>query len=82
MSKHYPLSLLFLFFMAMPLSAQVDYTANDTIAPFHGKFRYGANMGAYYYWRDEELANIAAGNPEIGVEGVGVKQGTLKIVAK
>lgn len=72
MSKLYPLGLFILFFMANTLSAQVSYTANDTIAPFEGKFRYGANMGAYFYWRDEQLADIAAGNPELGVEGVGV----------
>jgi hypothetical protein len=54
------------------LTAQIDYTANDTVPAYDGRFRYGANMGAYYPWRDEMLADIAAGNPGIGVEGVGV----------
>ncbi|MEZ4934874.1 MAG: hypothetical protein R2788_22430 [Saprospiraceae bacterium] len=72
MSKYLPLGLLFLFFQNAPLKAQVSYTANDTIAEFKGQFRYGSNVGAYYYWRDEQLADIAAGNPELGVEGIGV----------
>ena len=72
MNRHLPMGLLFLFFFAPQLTSQVNYTANDTIAKFEGKFRYGANMGAYFYWRDEQLADIAAGNPELGVEGVGI----------
>ena len=72
MNKHFPLLLLSFLFLAFPSSAQVGYSAHDTIPAFEGQFRYGANMGAYYFWRDEELADIAAGNPELGVEGIGV----------
>lgn len=72
MSKYLPFGLLFFFFQNGSLKAQVIYTANDTISEFQGQFRYGSNVGAYYYWRDEQLADIAAGNPELGVEGIGV----------
>lgn len=66
------LALVFLFLPSANLNAQVAYTAHDTIAEFQGRFRYGANMGAYWFWTDQDLADIAAGNPELGIEGVGV----------
>ena len=72
MSKLFPLGLMFLFFTDVPLAAQINYTAHDTIPAFTGQFRYGANMGAYNFWRDEQLADIAAGNPELDVEGLGI----------
>lgn len=54
------------------LHSQINFTANDTVPPFDGHFRFGANMGAYFPWRDENLADIAAGNPELGIQGAGV----------
>ncbi|HHM21145.1 MAG TPA: T9SS type A sorting domain-containing protein [Bacteroidetes bacterium] len=73
MSKYSPAGFLpILFFHLCTLSAQVPYTAHDTIAEFKGQFRYGANMGAYYNWTDQQLADIAIGNSEVGVEGIGV----------
>lgn len=48
------------------------YTANDLIHPYDGHFRYGVNTGAYPGWLDTDLANIAQGNPELGIEGIGV----------
>jgi len=53
-------------------SAQVSYTANDTVAVYQSEFHYGVNLGAYYFWTDDQLANIAAGNPGLGVEGAGM----------
>ncbi len=53
--------------------AQVPYTANDFILPYEGVFRPGANPGSTPPWTDEQLADIAAGNPELGIEGIGVK---------
>ncbi len=47
-------------------------TANDTVSPYEGNYHYGANLGAYYFWTDQQLADIAAGNPALGVDGVGV----------
>lgn len=63
--------LLFWLYACSPL-AQVSYTANDSVPSYHDKFHYGVNLGAYHFWRDEQLADIAAGNPELGLEGVGV----------
>ncbi|MEO1624760.1 MAG: T9SS type A sorting domain-containing protein [Bacteroidota bacterium] len=52
--------------------AQVNYTANDTVPLYSDPFSYGANMGYYAPWRDEQLADIAAGNPALPIDGVGV----------
>lgn len=49
-----------------------SFTANDTVPPYHGNYHYGANLGAYYFWTDQQLADIATGNPEKNVEGAGV----------
>ncbi len=72
MNKITPFLALCLSLFAPSTDAQVAYTANDTIFPFDGRFRYGANLGVFFPWRDEMLADIAAGNPEFGAEGVGV----------
>ena len=72
MNKLFPIGLLLLFSFSPFLAAQVNYTAHDTIAKYQGRFRYGANLGSYFYWRDEQLADISAGNPELKVEGVGI----------
>ena len=51
---------------------QITYSANDTIPPYYGNFRFGMNPGAYFGWTDDQLANISAGNPDFGIEGIGV----------
>ncbi len=48
-------------------------TANDAIPSAKTDFLPGTNMGYFPPWKDTELADIAAGNPEVGQEGVGVK---------
>jgi len=64
---------LILFLAGASLSeAQVNFTANDTVPPFSGDFAYGSNMGYYPAWDDMQLADIAAGNPDNGVAGVGI----------
>lgn len=55
------------------LQAQVDYTARDFVPEYDGRFRPGTNLGYFPPWTDVELANIAAGNPDLGLPGVGVK---------
>ncbi len=50
-----------------------SYTANDTIFSYDGHFRPGTNLGYFPPWDDTELADIAAGNPAVGVDGVGAK---------
>ncbi|MEM6320082.1 MAG: T9SS type A sorting domain-containing protein [Bacteroidota bacterium] len=52
--------------------AQINYTANDQIIPYEKPFRYGANVGYYPPWQDQQLAEIAAGDPKMGLAGVGV----------
>ena len=54
-------------------TAQVTYTANDTVAVYPGPFGFGSNMGYFPPWDDEELAEIAAGNPAKGIHGAGVR---------
>ena len=51
---------------------QINFSANEIVRPYEEDFGYGANMGAYPPWRDENLANIAAGNPELGLRGMGI----------
>ena len=49
-----------------------NYTANELVPPYDGNFRYGVNTGAYPGWLDTDLANIAQGNPDLGIEGIGI----------
>ncbi len=52
---------------------EVDYTANDQVTPYTGLFRPGANIGYNPPWSDDELAELAAGNPNLGIDGIGAK---------
>lgn len=61
--------ILLPFFVA---SQSPNFTANAFVPPYNGGYHYGVNLGAYYFWTDQQLADIAAGNPLLGVEGVGV----------
>ncbi len=51
----------------------VDYSANDLVPTATGNFRVGYNFGYYPGWTDEDLANIAAGNPAENIEGIGAR---------
>ncbi|MFK8102109.1 MAG: PKD domain-containing protein [Saprospiraceae bacterium] len=55
------------------LAAQLGYSANELVLPYEGGFRPGSNIGQYPIWDEIELANLAAGNAELQVAGVGVK---------
>ncbi|HHB79813.1 MAG TPA: HYR domain-containing protein [Saprospiraceae bacterium] len=50
---------------------QVSYTANDQVQPYTGVFRQGINFDYYPPYSDIDLANIAAGNPSLGLSGIG-----------
>ena len=50
-----------------------NHTANDFILDYNESFLPGVNLGYFPPWKDTDLADIAAGNPEKGVEGVGIK---------
>ena len=59
-----------------PLSTnaqQVNYTANDKILPYNGVFRAGVNFDVYRGFSDEDLALLAAGSEDKGVQGSGIK---------
>jgi len=66
----------FSFFLLFSLQAQINYTANDIVNPYTDVFRPGTNLGYQddsALYQDEDLANIAAGNPSVGVLGAGAK---------
>jgi PKD repeat protein len=70
MSKIY----FFAFFLfPIGVTAQIAYTANDTIRPYNGDFRPGINLDIYRGFSDEQLGILAAGKPDLNVQGVGVK---------
>jgi hypothetical protein len=52
--------------------AQPSFSALDSVTNYQGDFGYGTNVGAYPPWRDENLANIAAGNKDLGIPGLGI----------
>jgi PKD repeat protein len=54
-------------------AAQVSYTANDFIRPYNGDFRPGVNLDVYRGFSDEQLGILAAGKPDLNVQGVGIK---------
>ena len=77
-SLHFPVyvGLLFTFLTLPPLSIsaqQPNYTANDRVTPYIGGFRAGVNFDVFRGFSDEDLATLAAGNPKIGVTGIGAK---------
>ncbi len=65
---HKLITTLFTFiFFCLTLNAQINFTANDQVPDYTGKFRMGVNPGYHGSdWEDEDLADIAAG--EAGVE--------------
>ncbi len=67
--KKSPLAFL-LMFLCTSISSQITFSANDFVPPYTHDFGYGVNMGAYNGWTDDQLANIAAGNPDLQVTGL------------
>jgi hypothetical protein len=63
------------FFVSLrnPLFSQVTFTANDQVTPYTGAFRPGYNGGYYPGWTDKQLGDLGAGNPALGIAGVGAK---------
>lgn len=53
-------------------TSRLSYTANDTV-PIFPTFRPGVNINYYPPWTDEQIADIAAGNPILGIQGAGAK---------
>ncbi len=66
--------LIFLFSVfTFSAIAQVNYTANNQVTPYAGFFRPGINLGYYPPYDDADLGNIAAGNPTLGISGIGAR---------
>lgn len=59
---------------ALHLCAQPAYTALDTVPAYNMPHYFGTNLGWYNNnWPDAKLADIAAGNPDLGVPGIGAR---------
>ena len=52
--------------------AQVSQTANDVVPAYGAPYTFGVNFGLYPF-KDDELADLSAGNDAKGVVGVGVR---------
>ena len=71
--KQFTLLLLLNLFL-LPISAQVGYTANDTVPAYDKQFLVGINPSWHgNQWTDQQLANLAYGYPADGVEGIGME---------
>ena len=69
-------TLLFLLvnLFCLPITAQVGYTANDTVPTYDKQFLPGINPSWHgNQWTDQQLANLSFGFPEDDVEGIGMK---------
>ncbi len=78
--KNRNLLILIGLLVAGSLLAQVNYSANDQIAPYTGKYLAGVNPGYYGgNWTNFELTDLAAGNAAVNIPGAGVQaiRGTL-----
>ncbi|MES1226966.1 MAG: hypothetical protein ABUT20_66450, partial [Bacteroidota bacterium] len=82
--KHIYLFGFFLFFTAINSKAQINFTANDpgSVPAYTSDFYYGSNMGYYPPWTNQNIADIAAGNPSLSVKGAGVKSLHLPLPEK
>jgi hypothetical protein len=76
LNKHNPLKfflLLFALVLLLPLSlpAQPVQTADEFVLEYKSGFGYGTNVGVFPPWRDEQIAELAAGNSASGIAGIG-----------
>lgn len=71
--SRFNLTIIVLFCLLQQTIAQVNYTANSQANKYNDFFLYGSNMGYRgSAWSDEKLADILAGNTQLGIPGVGV----------
>ena len=74
MTKLYALLFLTVAFVTGDALAQnVTTNAHDAITPYTGKFRPGVNLRYLPPWNTFQLGDLAAGNPSLGVQGVGAR---------
>src|SRR3982750_3231568 len=83
MKQFYATSSLLLFVISS-VTAQINFTANDpgSVPAYNTGFLYGSNMGYYPPWTNQNIADIAAGNPALNVKGVGIKSLHLPLPEK
>ena len=63
-----------LIFLSQIVFSQPTFTANDTVPIYDTPFRLSINPNFNgNQWSDQKSADIAAGNPLVGTEGVGVR---------
>ena len=60
-----------LLFFCCNISAQITFSANDFVPPYNEDFGFGVNLGYFPGWKDHQLADLAAGNPDLNVTGIG-----------
>ncbi len=58
---------------SIAVEAQVSYTSNDINPAYTGKFRPGVNLSYLPPWSTYQLGDLAAGNPALGIPGVGAR---------
>lgn len=61
-----------LFMRGLKLWDICEEEENDRVVSYKGQFRYGMNLEYYPGWNDRQLGTIAAGDPNLGVAGIGV----------
>ncbi len=73
--KQFYLAAILFFFSALSSVAQVNFNANTpgSVPAYTNTFLFGSNMGYYPSWTNQNIADIAAGNPVLNVKGAGVK---------
>ena len=60
-----------LLFCGVSLFSQPNFTADELVPAYVGPFRAGVNPGAHPPFTDFQLADLAAGNAALNVDGVG-----------
>ncbi len=68
---NFKLPVILMLFFSIGSYAQVNYNANDIVPEYGGYFRMGINPGTYNQWTDEQIADLAAGNPYLDIPGIG-----------
>ncbi|MEH0158254.1 T9SS type A sorting domain-containing protein [Limibacter armeniacum] len=68
----YKLIVVLYFIAIAPSIAQKKLTALDQVPAAPESFGYGSNMGYYPPWKDENLAEIIAGDERRKIEGLGL----------
>ncbi len=66
-------TLIFIVGASFVFGQGVGYTAKDAVTSYDGLFHPGSNLGYFPPWSNQQLGDLAAGNPAVGVMGIGAK---------